>query len=77
MRVWLSEEGRKKIIKGFPNWAGRRTLVISVLGRLRQEDHTEPGVVVVHACNPSIWEAEIGGLRFPDSISYLVRPSAT
>ena len=33
--------------------------------------------VVVHACHPSIWEAEIGGSRFEDSLSYLVRPSAT
>ena len=30
--------------------------------------------MVAHACNPSIWEAETGGLRFTDSLSYLVRP---
>ena len=36
----------------------------------------KPGVVV-HACNPSIWEAETGGSRFEDSLSYLVRLSAT
>ena len=33
----------------------------------------KPGVVA-HACNPSIWEAETGGSRFEDSLSYLVRP---
>ena len=30
--------------------------------------------MVVHACNPSIWEAETRGSRFEDSLSYLVRP---
>ena len=36
--------------------------------------HKKPGVVA-HACNPSIWEAETGGLRFEDSLSYSVRLS--
>ena len=34
-------------------------------------------VVVVYTCNPSIWEAETGGSQIEDSLSYLVRPSAT
>ena len=33
--------------------------------------------VVVHTCNPSIWEAETRGSWLADSLSYLVRPSAT
>ena len=33
----------------------------------------EPGMVV-HACNPSTWEAETGGSEFTASLSYLVRP---
>ena len=36
----------------------------------------EPGVVV-HACDPSTWEAETGGSRFAASLSNLARPSAT
>ena len=30
--------------------------------------------MVVNACNPSIWEAETGGSRFVDSLSYLGPP---
>ena len=33
--------------------------------------------MVVHACNPSTWEAETGGSGFVASLSYLVRSSAT
>ena len=42
----------------------------------KSEMSTKPGVVA-HACNPSIWEAETGGSRFEDSLSYLVRLSTT
>ena len=35
-----------------------------------------PGMVV-HACNPSTWEAETRGSRFGASLSYLVRSSET
>ena len=31
--------------------------------------------MVVHACNPSIWEAETGESGFTASLSYLVRSS--
>ena len=33
--------------------------------------------VVDYACNPNIWEAETRGSRFEDSLSHLLRPSAT
>ena len=42
----------------------------------KKKKNYKPGVVA-HACNPSIWEAETGGSQFEDSLSYLVRPSAT
>ena len=41
-----------------------------------KKERKKPGVVV-HACNPSTWEAESGGSGFMASLSYLVRPSAT
>jgi hypothetical protein len=42
---------------------GARTRTLSWVLRAKSEKLTEPGVVnmVLHACNPSIWEAEAGG----------------
>lgn len=31
-------------------------------------------VVVVHACNPSTWEAEVGNLKLDTAMRYTARP---
>ena len=45
------------------------------LVRLCFKIKNKPGMVV-HACNPSIWEAETRESGFTASLSYLVRPTA-
>lgn len=34
-------------------------------------------VVVVHACNPNAWEAEVGTLKFDANLDYKTRPRLT
>jgi hypothetical protein len=41
--------------------------------RDRWQQHVSPGVVV-HACNPSTWEAEAGGSQVQACLGYIVRP---
>lgn len=33
--------------------------------------------VVVHACNPNAWEAEVGTLKFDANLDYKTRPRLT
>ena len=52
-------------------WIELENIMLSEISQ-SQKIRNQPGVVV-HACNPSIWEAETGGSWFEDSLSYLVR----